>query len=69
MTAPKIKAERPNLNGKERQAIIREKWKNIEPKEKYIYVLRSRWDQERAKFKKITLEFKTQVTSLPPFFT
>lgn len=59
--APSIKAERPNLNGKERQTIIRERWRQLEPKKKYIYVLRSRWDKERARFRQKTMEFKTQL--------
>lgn len=59
--APQIKAERPNLTGKERQAIIRDKWRQLDSKKKYIYVLRSRWDQERARFRQKTLEFKTQL--------
>lgn len=59
--APQIKAERPNLTGKERQAIIRDKWRLLDSKKKYIYVLRSRWDQERARFRQKTLEFKTQL--------
>lgn len=59
--APQIKKERPNLNGKERQAIIREQWKQLDPNKKYIYVLRSRWDKERARFRQKTIEFKTQL--------
>jgi len=59
--APRIKEQRPNLNGKERQVIIRDNWKKLDPKKKYLFVLRSRWDQEKARFKNKTLEFKSQL--------
>ena len=49
------------MNGKERQAIIREQWKQLDPNKKYIYVLRSRWDKERARFRQKTIEFKAQL--------
>ena len=57
----KLNKERPNLNGKERQAIIREQWKQLDPNKKYIFVLRSRWDKERARFRQKTIEFKAQL--------
>ena len=59
--APKIKELKPNLNGKERQAIIKDKWAQLSQKEKFIYVLRSRWDRERAIFKQKTIDLKIRL--------
>ena len=59
--APKVKAEKPNLTGKERQAIIRDQWKKLDAKKKYVYVLRSRWDKEKARFRQRTMEIKAQL--------
>ncbi|CAI2379711.1 unnamed protein product [Moneuplotes crassus] len=50
--APKVKLERPNLTGKERQTIIREMWKHLSSREK--------WEAEKAKFKAKTLELKSE---------
>lgn len=60
--APKIKELRPNLNGKERQTIIKEEWAKLGNKEKYVYVLKSRWDKERAIYQAKTLELKSKLS-------
>ena len=48
--APRIKAEYPNLTGKERQSVIRQIWKDTPADRKLVFVMQSRLEEEKARF-------------------
>ena len=47
-SVPMVKEQNPDLDGKQRQAIIRAAWKKLPEEAKFSYVLMSRLDRERA---------------------
>jgi hypothetical protein len=48
--APNVKEEYPNLTGKERQCVIRQMWKDVAGDIKYLFVIKSRLEEEKARF-------------------
>ena len=47
---PKIKKTHPLLEGRDRHALVKQRWKVLSSQDKFPYVLMSRADEERAKF-------------------
>ena len=47
---PKIKQENPELDGKQRQRVIKTMWRGLDDNQKYAYVQMSRLDQEKATY-------------------
>ena len=45
---PQVKAEFPDMEGKSRHAIVRERWQALADEKKIVYVMMSRADRERA---------------------
>lgn len=47
---PKIKMDHPQLEGRQRHALVKQRWKAMSESAKFPYVLMSRADEERAKY-------------------
>lgn len=45
---PIVKSTHPDLDGKGRQGIIKDRWRDLDDNQKYAYVQMSRADRERA---------------------
>lgn len=68
---PRVKEENPDLDGKARHAVVRQRWQKLPDKEKVAYVMMSRLDRERAIYmnklsqirENLLMEFPTLETS------
>ena len=63
---PLIKSQQPDLDGKERQKLIKEKWKELNDNQKFTYVQMSRADRERALYvHRLTLIKENLISTCP----
>ena len=47
---PKIKADYPHMEGRQRHALVKQRWRILNPQEKFPFVLLSRASEERSKY-------------------
>jgi len=45
---PEVKEEHPDLDGKARHKIVRQRWRSLDEQSRLVYVMMSRADRERA---------------------
>ena len=63
--APNVKEEYPNLTGKERQCIIWQMWKDLPGDIKYLFVIKSRLEEEKARFQAKAQVLKQKMEMTP----
>ena len=63
--APSIKEEYPNLTGKERQCVIRQMWRDLPGEIKYFFVMKSRLDEEWARYEAKAKVLKEKMDNTP----
>jgi hypothetical protein len=60
-TAPRFKAEYPEMKNSERQMIVREKWKALGEKEKLIFVTMAKIEEESLYYQEIKKFYDSRI--------